>query len=134
MSAIKRVSWVEGTSKPRASYSNLTRAGDFIFLAGQVAMDPVTGEVPKALEVQLRLIFENMRKLLESEGGSIMDIVKTTAFLADTSYHENYDVIYRSYFKGGYPARSTVQAKLMHPDFKVEIEAIAYVPQKSSHP
>ena len=134
MSAIKRVSWVEGASKPRASYSNLTRAGDFIFLAGQVAMDPETGEVPKALEVQLRLIFENMRKLLESEGGSIMDIVKTTAFLADTSYHENYDVIYRSYFKGGYPARSTVQAKLMHPDFKVEIEAIAYVPQKSSQP
>lgn len=134
MSAIKRVSWVEGTSKPRASYSNLTRASDFVFLAGQVAIDPETGEVPKALEVQLRLIFENMRKLLESEGGSLNNIVKTTAFLADTSYHENYDVIYRSYFKGGYPARSTVQAKLMHPDFKVEIEAIAYVPQKSSQP
>ncbi len=127
MSSIKRVSWIEGVSKPRASYSNLTRAGNFIFIAGQVAMDPETGKVPEKLADQLRLIFENIRKLLENEGGSLMNVVKTTAFLADTSYHEEYDQIYRSYFKDGYPARSTVQAKLMHPDFKVEIEATAYM-------
>jgi len=128
MSSIKRVSWIEGVSRPRASYSNMTRAGDFLFIAGQVAMDPKTGKVPEKLEDQLRMIFENMRILLENEGGSLKDVVKTTAFLADTSYHEEYDRVYRSYFKDGYPARSTVQAKLMHPDFKVEIEAIAYLP------
>ncbi len=128
MRSIKRVSCVEGTSKPRASYSNLTRAGDFIFIAGQVAMDPRTGKVPEGLEDQLKLIFENMKRLLESEGASLINVVKTTAFLSDASYHEEYDKVYRSYFKDGYPARSTVQAKLMHPDFKVEIEAIAYIP------
>jgi len=129
MNSIKRVSWVKGTSKPRASYSNLTRAGDYVFIAGQVAMDPETGAVPVGLESQLRMIFENIQRLLESEGGSLKDVVKTTAFLADTSYHWDYDKIYREYFKDGYPARSTVQAQLMHPDFKVEIEAIAYLPQ-----
>jgi 2-iminobutanoate/2-iminopropanoate deaminase len=127
MSSIKRVSRIEGVSKPRAAYSNLTRAGNFVFIAGQVAMDPKTGKVPEKLADQLRLIFENIKILLENEGVSLMNVVKTTAFLADTSYHEEYDRIYRSYFKDGYPARSTVQAKLMHPDFKVEIEAIAYV-------
>jgi len=129
MNAIKRVSWVKGTSKPRAGYSNLTRAGDYVFIAGQVAMDPETGAVPKGLEEQLKMIFENIQRLLESEGGSLKDVVKTTAFLADTSYHWDYDKVYREYFKDGYPARSTVQAQLMHPDFKVEIEAITYLPQ-----
>jgi len=129
MSSIKRVSWVKGTSKPRASYSNLTRAGDYVFIAGQVAMDPETGKVPDGLEPQLVMIFENIKRLLESEGGSLKNVVKTTAFLSETSYHEEYDRVYRSFFKDGYPARSTVQAKLMHPDFKVEIEAIAYLPQ-----
>ncbi len=128
MSGIKRVSYFEGIPKPRASYSNLTRAGNFVFIAGQVAMDPETGEAPKDLGDQLKLVFENIKKLIESEGGTLANIVKTTAFLADTSYHEEYDRVYRSYFSSGYPARSTVQAKLMRPDFKVEIEAIAYIP------
>lgn len=128
MSGIKRVSYFEGIPKPRASYSNLTRAGNFVFIAGQVAMDPETGEIPEDLGEQLRLVFETIKKLLESEGGTLTNVVKTTAFLADASYHEEYDRVYRSYFRNGYPARSTVQAKLMHPDFKVEIEAIAYIP------
>ena len=128
MSGIKRVSYFEGIPKPRASYSNLTRAGNFVFIAGQVAMNPETGEIPEDLGEQLRLVFETIKKLLESEGGTLANVVKTTAFLADTSYHEEYDRVYRSYFRDGYPARSTVQAKLMHPDFKVEIEAIAYMP------
>lgn len=130
MSSIKKVSWIEGISKPRASYSSLVRAGDFVFLAGQIGTDPRTGEIPEDLEKQLEVIFESIKKLLESEGGTIEDVVKTTAFLADPSYHDTYDKVYRSYFKNGFPARSTVQAKLMHQDFKAEIEAIAYIPIK----
>ncbi|MBS7622669.1 RidA family protein [Candidatus Bathyarchaeota archaeon] len=129
MNSIKRVGYIQGVPKPRASYSNLTRAGDFIFIAGQVAINPETGEIPVDLKEQLRLVFENVKKLVESEGGTLADVVKTTAYLADPSYHEEYDRLYRSYFREGYPARSTVQARLMHPDFKVEVEAIAYIPQ-----
>ncbi|MEM2942402.1 MAG: RidA family protein [Candidatus Bathyarchaeia archaeon] len=132
MNRVKRVSHLQGVPKPRASYSNLTRAGDFIFIAGQVAIRPETGDTPIDLKEQLRLVFENIKKLVESEGGTLADVVKTTAYLADPSYHEEYDRLYRSYFSEGYPARSTVQARLMHPDFKVEIEAVAYIPQKPS--
>jgi 2-iminobutanoate/2-iminopropanoate deaminase len=128
MDSIKRVSWIDGITKPRASYSNFTKAGDFIFIAGQVGIDPDTGEIPIEFSKQMRIIFENIRKILESEGGSFSNIVKTTAFLLDASYHEEYDLIYRSYFQQGFPSRSTVQSGLMHPKFKIEIEAIAYIP------
>jgi 2-iminobutanoate/2-iminopropanoate deaminase len=133
LKSIKRVNWIEGVPKPRASYSSLVRAGDFVFTAGHVGMDPKTGKVAKQLETQLHIIFETIKKLLESEGGSLDHVVKTTTFLTDASYHETYDRIYRSYFKNGYPARSTVETKLMHPDFKAEIEAVAYIPKKSSN-
>lgn len=128
MDSIKKVSWIDGITKPRASYSNFTKAGDFVFIAGQVGIDPDTGEIPLDFSKQMRIIFENIRKILESEGGSFSNIVKTTSFLSDSSYHEEYDVIYRSYFKQGFPSRSTVQSGLMHPKFKIEIEAIAYIP------
>ncbi|TRO58236.1 RidA family protein [Candidatus Bathyarchaeota archaeon] len=128
MDSIKRVSWIDGITKPRASYSNFTKAGNFIFIAGQVGIDPDTGEIPIEFSKQMRIIFENIGKILESEGGSFGNIVKTTAFLSDSSYHEEYDVIYRSYFQQGFPSRSTIQSGLMHPKFKIEIEAVAYIP------
>jgi len=128
MDSIKRVNWIDGITKPRASYSNFTKAGNFIFIAGQVGIDPDTGEIPIEFSKQMRIIFENIRKILESEGGSFGNIVKTTAFLSDSSYHEEYDVIYGSYFQQGFPSRSTIQSGLMHPKFKIEIEAIAYIP------
>lgn len=66
MSSIKKVSWIEGISKPRASYSSLVRAGDFVFLAGQIGINPKTYKIPEDLEKQLEIIFENIKKLLES--------------------------------------------------------------------
>jgi len=128
MDSIKKIGWINGITKPRASYSNFTKAGDFVFIAGQVGIDPDTGDIPIEFSKQMRIIFENIRKILESEGGSLSNIVKTTAFLSDSSYHEEYDMIYRSYFQNGFPSRSTVQSGLMHPKFKIEIEAIAYIP------
>jgi 2-iminobutanoate/2-iminopropanoate deaminase len=80
MDSIKRVSWIDGITKPRASYSNFTKAGDFVFIAGQVGIDPDTGEIPIEFSKQMRIIFENIRKILESEGGSFSNIVKTTIF------------------------------------------------------
>ena len=131
MNTIKKVNWIKGIPKPRASYSHLVRAGDYVFIAGQLGIDPETGKVPKSIEEQMALIFEAIKKLLESEGGSFENVIKTTAFLSDTSYHEIYDEVYRSYFDK-YPARSTVQAKLMHPECKIEIDAIAYIPKNEN--
>jgi 2-iminobutanoate/2-iminopropanoate deaminase len=126
---IKKVSAVEGVSRPRASYSVYTGVGNLIFLAGQVAMDPETGVIPESFADQLRLVLDNIKVILESAGSSMDNILKTTVFLKDRAYHVEYDDIYREYFKSGYPARSTVVAELMHEDFLLELEAVAWMPE-----
>ena len=67
MKSIKRVSWIEGVPKPRASYSSLVRAGDFVFTAGHVGINPETGKVAKELETQLHIIFETIKILIEED-------------------------------------------------------------------
>ena len=125
---IRKVTTVEGVPAARASYSIFTTVGNLIFLAGQVAVDSTTGEVPEGFADQLRLILDNIKLILGSAGSSMDNILKTTVFLKDRAYHVEYDKIYQSYFKNGYPARSTVVAELMHEDFLVEIDAVALLP------
>ena len=126
--SITKISKVDGVASPRSSYSVYSRTGNYIFLAGQVAMDPNTGEIPKRFTDQCRLILDNIRIILESAGTSMENILKTTIFLTDRAYHSEFDEIYKGYFQNGFPARSTIAAKLMHEDFLVEIEAIAWIP------
>lgn len=125
---VKKVSSVEGVPLPRSSYSVYTQVGNLVFLAGQVAIDPKTKEIPKRFPDQVRLVLESIKKTLESVGTSMDHVLKTTVFLKDRSYVQEYDEIYRTYFKNGYPARSTVVAEMMHEDFLIEIETIAWVP------
>lgn len=127
---VKKVASVEGVPHPRASYSVYTQVGNFVFLAGQVAMDPKTKEIPKRFSDQVHLVLGSIQKTLESAGSSMDHVLKTTVFLKSRSYLQEYDEIYRSYFKTGYPARSTVVAEMMHKDFLIEIEAIAWVPSR----
>jgi len=97
-----------------------------IFIAGQVAIDPQTQETPKSFAKQLHLIIKNLKTILESAGSSLDNILKTTVFLKDLSNYAEYNEIYRQYFKTEFPARSTVIADLVHEDFLIEIEAIAW--------
>jgi len=126
---IEKISTVAGVPKPQASYSTYTRFGDLIFVAGQVAVEPETGRIPSSFAGQLRLVLNHIRKILESAGSSMDQVLKMTVFLKDRAYRTEYDVIFRTYFKGGFPARSTIVADLMGEDFLVEIEAIAATPR-----
>lgn len=125
---IQKVSSLKGVPYPRSSYSVYSRVGNLMFLAGQVAIDPETKEIPKGISEQVRLVMDHIKRILESAGTSMDNVLKTTVFLKDRSYHIPYDEIYRTYFKNGYPARATVVAEMMHEDFLIEIEAIAWIP------
>jgi 2-iminobutanoate/2-iminopropanoate deaminase len=127
-----RVSSIEGVPYPRASFSLYTRVGNLLFLSGQTPLDPETREIPKTFSEQAHLVLRNIEKILASAGGSLDHVLKTTVYLKSRSYHKEYDEIYRSYFPKGYPARATVVAEMMHEDFLIEIEAIAWVPEASS--
>jgi 2-iminobutanoate/2-iminopropanoate deaminase len=125
---VQKFGSVIGVASPRASYSTYTKVGNLVFVAGQVATDLNSGEIPKEFDEQLRLVLSNIRTILKSAGSSMDNILKTTVFLKDASHHVSYDKIYKEFFGNGYPARSTVVADLMHPDFLVEIEAVAWAP------
>lgn len=124
---IEKVSTVKGVPKPQASYSTYTRFGDFLFIAGQVPVETETGRIPSSFADQLRLVLDHIRNILESTGSSMDKVLKMTVFLKDRAYRTEYDDIFRTYFKKGFPARSTVVASLMKEEFLVEIEAIAAV-------
>ena len=110
---------------PGGGYSQGIKAGRLVFTAGQVGIDPATGELAgESIEAQTRQVIENLKGVLEAAGASLADVVKVTAFLTDMSLFAGYDAVYRTYFPEPRPARSSVGAALAG-NFLVEIEAVA---------
>jgi 2-iminobutanoate/2-iminopropanoate deaminase len=113
-------------SPPGGPYSQAIRAGDFIFVAGQVSKDPATGKiVGETIEEQTRQTLENLKAILEAAGASMADVVKVSAHLTDLSLFDRYNSVYVQYFPEPRPVRTTVGSQLL--GFMVEIDAIAYV-------
>jgi 2-iminobutanoate/2-iminopropanoate deaminase len=109
-------------------YSQAIRAGQFLFLSGQVGFDPATGQlVPGGISEQTHRVLQNIAAILSAAGLSFDHVVKTTVFLADMNDFAAMNDIYASYFKSPAPARSTVQAARLPRDARVEIEVIAHV-------
>jgi reactive intermediate/imine deaminase len=114
---------------PGGSYSQGISAGRLIFTAGQVGIDPATGELAGAsIEAQTAQVLDNLKAVLEAGGATLADVVKVTAFLTDMSQFAGYDAVYRTYFPEPRPARSSVGTKLAGA-FLVEIEAVAVIPE-----
>jgi 2-iminobutanoate/2-iminopropanoate deaminase len=107
------------------------RAGDFVFTAGQVAVRPDGSTVTGDFEAEVRMVLDNIRNVLVAAGGSLRDVCKTTVFLGNTVLFPKMNEVYREYFSEPFPARSTFLAPLSDPDLRIEIEAVAYIPQKS---
>lgn len=109
-----------------APYSAAAEAAGLVFLAGQVGLDPQTGErAPDEVEAQAKQVMSNIGAVLADLELSYDDIVKTTIFLADMNDFAKVNEIYASYFEGDYPARTTVQAGALPAGFLVEIEVVA---------
>jgi 2-iminobutanoate/2-iminopropanoate deaminase len=109
-----------------APYSVATEANGFVFVSGQVAIDPSGGVTPGDVVDQARLIMDNLGTILGDLGLGYDDIVKTTIFLTDVGDFARVNEIYGGYFPAEPPARSTFQvAALPRPEFKIEIEAVA---------
>jgi 2-iminobutanoate/2-iminopropanoate deaminase len=107
-------------------YSSVTEAGGLVFLSGQVALDPVTGERrPDDVEIQARQVMDNIGAILGDLELSYEDIAKTTIFLADMADYPKVNGVYGSYFGTEPPARSAIQAGALPGGFLVEIEVVA---------
>ena len=113
---------------PGGGYSQGIRAGQLVFTAGQVGINPATGEIAgDTIEEQTRQVLDNITGVLGAAGATLADVVKVTAFLTDMSLFPGYDAVYRTYFPEPRPARSSVGVKLAGA-FLVEIEAVAVLP------
>lgn len=113
-------------AKPIGPYSVAAEAGGMVFVSGQVAIDPATGQkVEGDASAQAARIMENLSLVLGDLGLGFADVVKTTIFLADVADFAAVNEVYRRYFSDAPPARSTVQVGGLPGGFLVEIEAIA---------
>jgi 2-iminobutanoate/2-iminopropanoate deaminase len=103
------------------------RAGDFIFISGQVPTGPNGGVADGGIEPQTRQVLENVKAALALAGAGMEHVVKTTVFLEDARDFGGMNKVYATYFPKEPPTRSTLECRLMI-DIKVEIEAVAYMP------
>ncbi|MEM3691987.1 MAG: RidA family protein [Candidatus Korarchaeum sp.] len=113
--------------KPIGPYSQAVIAGDLVFLAGQIPIDPDTGEVVSGgIREQTRRVLENIKAVLEKAGCSLKDVVSVTVFLKDISHFNEFNEVYSEYFGDVRPARATVQVARLPKDALVEIVVTAY--------
>jgi len=109
-------------------YSAGIRAGNLVFTAGQLGIDPETGEfAPGGVNAQTRQALLNLNAVLEAAGASLGQVVKTTVFLSDLDDYGRVNEVYSEFFHQDPPARSAVQAARLPKNARVEIEAIAFV-------
>jgi len=107
-------------------YSQAVKAGQLLFLSGQVPLDPATGQmIDGDIAAQTRRVFENLGAVLKAGGRSFADVVRTTVFLADMNDFAAMNEVYGQYFTEPYPARATVQVARLPKDARVEIDLIA---------
>jgi len=106
-------------------YSQAIRAGDMVFCAGQLGVDPTTGELADGVEAQTERALKNLAAVLDAAGMSFDDVVKTTCFLADINDFNTFNGVYVTFMPDPPPARSTFQVAALPRGGRVEIEAIA---------
>ena len=124
--AMKEKITVPNGPPPAGPYSSGVRQNGFVFLSGQIPLDPQTGQlVTGSIEEQTSRVLENLKTVLEAAGLSLDHVMKTTVFLKDMNNFSRMNEAYGKYFGAIPPARTTVEVARLPRDVQVEIEAIA---------
>jgi 2-iminobutanoate/2-iminopropanoate deaminase len=122
---------ISTTNAPSAigPYSQAIRAGNLLFVSGQIPIDPNTGTLieDKTIQAQTRRVLHNLLAIVAAAGGSAQSIVKTTVFMRDMSDFAEMNAAYAVFFSSSPPARSTVEASRLPRDVSIEIDCIAVI-------
>jgi 2-iminobutanoate/2-iminopropanoate deaminase len=111
---------------PVGAYSPAVRAGDFVFISGQVPRDPRTGKLPgDDIESQVHQVLTNVKEALATAGATLDDVVSVTTYLANVNDWQTFNDIYKATFRPPYPTRTAIGADLR--GILVEISAVAYL-------
>lgn len=122
----RRAVHTEGAPAALGPYSQAIEAGGWLFTAGQIGLDPESGELAETIESQTTRALENIRAVLEAAGAEMTDIVKTTVFLRDMADFTAFNAVYAEMVGDPPPARSTVEVPALPKGALVEIEALVY--------
>ena len=123
---MKKVVFSEKAPAAIGPYSQAIRTGNTIYVSGQLPVDPATGAFPEGIEAQAKQSLTNIKNILESEGYSMADVVKTTVLLKDINDFAAMNGVYGTFFEGAFPARSAFQVVAVPMGALLEIYAIAY--------
>src|ERR1043166_8824962 len=126
---------ISTTDAPAAigPYSQAVRAGSLVFCAGQVPLDPKTGQIVSAdIAEQTKRVLDSVTAILKAENLTMANVVKTTVFLADFGDFQKMNEVYATYFKDSPPARSTVGVSSLPKNARVEIDVIAFVEESDA--
>lgn len=125
---MKQIIQTEKAPAPIGPYSQAVKAGDFLFISGQVAIDPATNEVIQgSTKNETHRIMKNLEAILKEAYLTFQHVVKTTIFLSDMSLFAEVNEVYGSYFNSDFPARETVAVKGLPKNVNVEISVIACI-------
>ena len=123
-----RIISTENAPRAIGPYSQAVASGGYLFLSGQVPLDPATGQLVRGtVEEEVERVLENLKAVLQAAGAGLQDVVRTTVFLADLKDFDPMNRVYARYFSANPPARSTVQVAALPRGARVEIDAIARV-------
>ncbi|MUK88734.1 reactive intermediate/imine deaminase [Ornithinibacillus sp. L9] len=107
-------------------YSQAIQAGDFIYISGQIGINPQNGEVVEGIEAQTKQVLENLKSILEEAGSNFSQVVKFTIYLKSMDDFTVVNEIYGSYLQEPYPARATVEVSRLPKNVLVEMDAVVY--------
>ena len=119
-----------GAKNPNLPFYPAVRAGDFIFVSGQVGKDADGNMVDGTIEVETQATIDAIKRILAEEGAALADVVRVTTFLQDTRDFGRYNKVFAACFQGVALARTTVAARAVI-NTKIEMDAIAYCPRKA---
>ncbi|MEP6674493.1 MAG: RidA family protein [Ferruginibacter sp.] len=122
----KQIINTSNAPSPIGPYNQAVKAGNFLFISGQIALKPATGELAIAdIIEETHQVMQNLKSILTESGMDFNHVVKTTIFLSDMSLFSQVNEIYGKYFEGDFPARETVAVKGLPKNVNVEISMIA---------
>src|SRR5690625_1362902 len=121
---------IHSTNAPAAigPYSQAIQAGDFIYVSGQIGVNPANGEVVEGIEGQTKQVLDNLQAILTEAGTDFSQVVKFTIYLASMDDFAVVNEIYGSYLQKPYPARATVEVSRLPKDLLVEMDVIVHQP------
>ena len=119
---------IETENAPKAigTYSQAVKVNGFLFISGQIPLDPSTMELVKGIENQINQVFENINQILKADGMDFSNVVKLSVLLEDLSHFEKVNEIMASIFSKPYPARAAYEVSKLPKGSSVEIETIAF--------